>query len=141
MPSGNSGDALMVATSSRTLCSRSGKGRKSTADASAPRSSASFLRRSSLVKVSMPQSVWGVPATRLDWSDGAHGVRARYGPHRPFRLHGPASRAGHHERATTGRAMLRAMTEHGQAVATTPSDRKVGVRIDVQALTRTVRAK
>src|SRR5215218_1210886 len=32
------------------------------------------------------------------------------------------------------------MTE-GQAVATTPSDRQPGVRIDVQALTRTVRAK
>ena len=33
------------------------------------------------------------------------------------------------------------MTEHGQAVATTPRDRQAGVRIDVQALTRTVRAK
>jgi ABC-type multidrug transport system ATPase subunit len=33
------------------------------------------------------------------------------------------------------------MTDQGQAVATTPSDRHAGVRIDVQALTRTVRAK
>jgi hypothetical protein len=33
------------------------------------------------------------------------------------------------------------MTDQGQAVATTPSDRQAGVRIDVQALTRTVRAK
>src|SRR5215203_4313293 len=33
------------------------------------------------------------------------------------------------------------MTDQGQAVATTPSDRQPGVGIDVQALTRTVRAK
>ncbi len=33
------------------------------------------------------------------------------------------------------------MTEQGQAVATIPSDRHVGVRIDVQALTRTVKTK
>src|SRR5512132_4486060 len=33
------------------------------------------------------------------------------------------------------------MTDRGQAVATAPRDRQAGVRIDVQALTRTVRAK
>ena len=33
------------------------------------------------------------------------------------------------------------MTDRGQAVATTPSDRQAGVRIDVHALTRTVRTK
>jgi ABC-type multidrug transport system ATPase subunit len=33
------------------------------------------------------------------------------------------------------------MTDQGQAVATIPSDRQPGVRIDVQALTRTVRTK
>src|SRR5262249_31346986 len=58
MPSGRRGDALIAATSSRTLCSRSGNGRKSTLEASTPRSSDSLLRRSSLVNVSMPQSVW-----------------------------------------------------------------------------------
>ena len=33
------------------------------------------------------------------------------------------------------------MTDQGQAVATTPRDRQAGVRIDVQALTRTVKTK
>jgi ABC-type multidrug transport system ATPase subunit len=45
------------------------------------------------------------------------------------------------ERADNRSRDASAMTDRGQAVATTLNDRQAGVRIDVQALTRTVRAK
>src|SRR6266852_8568074 len=51
MLSGISGEALMIATSSRTDCSRSLNGRKSILSAFAPSSCRNFVRRSALLKV------------------------------------------------------------------------------------------
>ena len=53
---------LMVWTSSRTLCSTSENGMKSMST-SRPVSAFSLSRRSSFVKVSIPQSVWWITST------------------------------------------------------------------------------
>jgi hypothetical protein len=62
MSGGTNGLSRIRRTSSRTLSSTSENGRKSMCEASLPVSAASFPRRSSLLKVSIPQSVWWMTA-------------------------------------------------------------------------------
>src|SRR5712691_996123 len=57
------GESRSAPTSSRTLFSTSEKGRKSIPPASAPSSRLTWARRSSFLKMSIPQSVWWMMAT------------------------------------------------------------------------------